>query len=336
MSTVALPAPRRRPPGWIRVLRPHYIPLTLGPGMVGMVIAADDPTTASIAIGLAVLVLAYGLGQVLNDYFDRHADRINAPDRPLVSGEVDANRALLVSSAVTGALWVAALIVAPPMLVWMGVAVVGHLLYTVTKRVPLLGNIVNGADVAVITMVGAAAAAPERSAFDLPTAVWVDFALFTLVLTGFGMVTYFKDFIGDTAVGYRTFVVAMGPQRARWLPPLLPIAAVAIAVVLGATDPGSLGADSAGPAFWVLLALSAVTFALGSRLLLADPDANAFSSIGMYTRGCVAFAFAVGAAHDPVLFVLTFVPVAALLELGLADALRDNRRAAPPTTAGGD
>jgi 4-hydroxybenzoate polyprenyltransferase len=321
VSTLQVSPARRRPPGWLRLLRPHYAPITLGFGLAGMVVGNDGATTASLAVGLAICLLGYGLGQIINDYVDREADAINAPDRPLVTGEVNANAALATSSVVIAALVVAALVVAPPIAVWLGVAVVGHLMYTATKAVPMVGNLVNGADVATFALIGAAAAAPERSAFDLPSAVLVNAGLLALVATGFGMVTYFKDIPGDTAVGYRTFVVAMGARRARLLPPAFPLLAVAIAAALAVADPGALGVGDAGPAFWLLLLPSAAAFAVGSRQLLAAPEANAFTSLGWYTRGVVWFAFALGAAHEPLLAVLVLVPVAAFLELALRDAL---------------
>ena len=332
MSAVALPAPRRRPPGWLRLLRPHYMPLSLGTGLVGAVVGADDPAAASLTIGLASCLFGYGLGQIMNDYVDRKADAINAPDRPLVSGEVNANAALAASVAASLALLVAALVVSPPLALWMLAAGPGHALYTLTKGIPVLGNLTNGVNVATLVLVGAAAAAPERSALDVPPEVWVNAGLMALVLTGFGMVTYFKDVPGDTAVGYRTFVVAMGPQRARLVPPLLPLAAVVLAAASGAADPATLGVQgSAGPAFWVLLALAAAAFGIGSKLLVASPEANAFSSLGWYTRGVVVYAFALGAAHEPLAFALGLIPTAILLELALSDALRDGRPATTPT-----
>ena len=334
MSAVALPAPRRRPPGWLRLLRPHYMPLSLGTGLVGAVGGADDPAAAPLTIGLASCLFGYGLGQIMNDYVDREADAINAPDRPLVSGEVNANAALAASVAASLALLVAALVVSPPLALWMLAAGPGHALYTLTKGIPILGNLTNGVNVATLVLVGAAAAAPERSALDVPSEVWVNAGLMALVLTGFGMVTYFKDVPGDTVAGYRTFVVAMGAQRARLVPPLLPLAAVALALAFGAADPGTLGAESAGPAFWVLLALAAAAFGIGSKLLLASPEANAFSSLGWYTRGVVVYAFALGAAHEPLAFALGLIPTAIVLELALSDALRDGRPATTPT--GGD
>lgn len=307
-----------RAPAWLRLLRPHFAPLSLTAGLTGMAVAADDPTPASITVGVLACGLAYSLGQITNDYFDREADAINAPDRPFVTGEVNPNRALAVVAVVLAALFAGTLLTAPAAAVWGLFAAAGHGLYTLTKGIPFLGNFSNGPTVASFTLVGAAAAAPDRGWTDMPGEALLAAALIMPALTALGMVSYFKDVPGDTAVGYRTFVVALGPRRARWAVPPFFVAAVAGAVAVGLGGADAIGGD-ANAVFWILLAVAAAAFAIGMRLLFAAPEANSYRSLVWVTRGTVAFALALGATSEPLAFLAIAVPMGALLELALRD-----------------
>lgn len=317
-TTIAAAGTQRRTPAWLRLLRPHFASLSLSAGLAGMAVGADDPTAGSIAVGVLTCTLAYSLGQVTNDYFDREADAINAPDRPFVTGEVNPNRALAAVAAVMVALFAGALLTAPAAAVWGLIAAAGHGLYTLTKGVPFVGNFANGPSVAAFTLVGAAAAAPDRGWTDMPGEALLAAALITPALTALGMVSYFKDVPGDTAVGYRTFVVALGPSRARWAVPPFFVAALAGAVVLGLGGADAIGGD-ANAVFWTLLALAAIAIGAGMRLLFAAPEANSYAALVWVTRGTVAFALALGAACEPMAFLAIAVPLGALLELALRD-----------------
>lgn len=150
MTTTRVAAHRRQPP-WlvaIRLLRLHFAPVSLAAGLLGMVAAPDSASVASIALGVAVCTLGYGIGQVINDFVDRDADAINAPYRPFVTGELHAARSLAMAGASLAAMLVAAAAVAPALAGWVLVALAGHMLYAATKPLPLVGNLVNGADLA--------------------------------------------------------------------------------------------------------------------------------------------------------------------------------------------
>ena len=305
---------RPHPAGaWLRLMRPHFAFLSLGAGLVGMASGADRPTAAGIAVGIATCALGYGIGQVVNDYMDRAADAINAPDRPFVTGAVDPRNALVTVALVLVLLGAAALVFAPGVALWSLIALLGHGLYTLTKRVPLLGNLVNGPDVAVFTLIGAAAAAPSRSPLDVPLPVLVNAGILALALTGLGLVSYFKDVPGDRAVGYRTIVVALGPNRARWWAVPFPVAALTAAASVGAMTPTSWGVPGPVPfVFWVLLAASAGGFAISLGRLFAAPQRNAYPALLWQTRATVVLALALGSAVAPLLFtvlLLLLVPM---------------------------
>lgn len=311
----AIPAALRRPPNlraWLRLVRVHFVPMSLSSGLAGYFAAKEGPTLASVALGLAVCTTGYGIGVIVNDYADRRADAINAPDRPLVTGEVNPTVALALVAAVSAAVLALGFALAPPVAVWSLIALAGHGVYTATKPVPMLGNLVNGVDIALFTMVGAAAGAPDRAWYDMPADAWTTTGVIAIAIAGFCLVGYFKDVPGDTAAGYRTLPVALGPDRARLLAPPFPLAAVGAAAVWGAGRGGSV-------AFWVLLAAAALAFALSMRELLPAPERRAYEALTLYTRGSVVLMLALGALQRPLLFLVATAPMLAFLELTLRE-----------------
>lgn len=302
---------------WVRLFRPHFIPVSLSAGLVGMVVASRAPTTVSIGLGLVICASGYGMGQVINDFIDRRADAVNAPDRPMVAGEVNPYVAVVGACAALVGSIAAAAFIAPPLAVWVLIALAGHFLYAATKPVPLLGNVVNGVDMALFTVIGAAAAAPERSWHEQPGDVVLHTGLIALVLTAFSVIAYFKDIEGDRAAGYVTLPVFLGPRRARWFALPFAIAPFALAWVLALSDPGALGAEGPNAAFWVLTAAGAAAHVVALVNLVTAPVDKAYEALLWSTRGMVVFALGLGALIRPELFILITVPMLVFLEVTL-------------------
>ncbi|MFO7991855.1 MAG: UbiA family prenyltransferase [Thermoplasmata archaeon] len=60
----------------------------------------DITTTQRIfktVIGMGVVFLFTGAGNTLNDYFDREVDKINHPERPIPSGDIEPRNALIIA-----------------------------------------------------------------------------------------------------------------------------------------------------------------------------------------------------------------------------------------------
>jgi 4-hydroxybenzoate polyprenyltransferase len=236
-----------------------------------------------------------------------------------VTGEVNPTVALVLVSAVSVAVLALGFALATPVAVWSLLALAGHFVYTATKPVPMIGNVVNGIDIALFTMVGAAAGAPHRAWYDMPGPAWVATGLIAVVIAGFCLVGYFKDVPGDTAAGYRTLPVALGPQRARWLAPPFPVAALLATAVLALADPSALRASGGSVAFWVLAALAAAAFALSMRELIRSPEGRSYQALVWYTRASVLFILALGGLVRPLLFLAIAVPMLAFLEATLRE-----------------
>jgi geranylgeranylglycerol-phosphate geranylgeranyltransferase len=74
--------------GWIGVSYYEYIATTEGPrGTSGMIKTIERPTPDDQKVViLVILFLAWGINQIINDFLGQKEDRINAPERPMVSG----------------------------------------------------------------------------------------------------------------------------------------------------------------------------------------------------------------------------------------------------------
>ncbi|MBN1431482.1 MAG: geranylgeranylglycerol-phosphate geranylgeranyltransferase [Methanomicrobiaceae archaeon] len=93
------------PAAYIRITRPINSVFAGFAVLLGVIIAAGAPLISSEAAPplyiYPALILAVALitaaGNVINDYFDRDIDAVNRPDRPIPSGDISPNAALLFS-----------------------------------------------------------------------------------------------------------------------------------------------------------------------------------------------------------------------------------------------
>jgi geranylgeranylglycerol-phosphate geranylgeranyltransferase len=78
----------------IRLMRVHACLTAALAALIAAGLAANPVPTTAIVLMMAVVFLVTGGGNALNDYYDRHIDRINASARPLPSGAVSERCAL--------------------------------------------------------------------------------------------------------------------------------------------------------------------------------------------------------------------------------------------------
>jgi geranylgeranylglycerol-phosphate geranylgeranyltransferase len=164
---------------------------------------------------LAMLFLSWGVNQVINDYLGLAEDRINAPHRPMVTGELPPRPALWVSAALLLAVVGVSCALSPWSVVPVVAGVLLNVLYEYAKAWSLLGNAVFGLSIAMCTAYGFLAAGP------LPSPIFTSnrLSVFGLVALLNGLMTYytyFKDYLGDRHAGKRTFVVRHGLATARY------------------------------------------------------------------------------------------------------------------------
>lgn len=239
---------RERPPlmvtlrfahAYVKSMRLYYAFITGIAGWVGVsyyhFIRPESVDHWRGAVILVVLFLSWGINQIFNDYLGLPEDRINAPNRPMVTGELNPKAAL----AVSGVLLVVAAVVSwylnPWAVVPLVLGVMLNVLYEYAKAWSLLGNVVFGFCIAMCTVYGFAAAGPLPEPLFIKTRV--SGVLLVALLNGLmTYYTYFKDYKGDLAAGKKTFVVKYGIDVARYVGVVgafLPTLAIGLFALLG-------------------------------------------------------------------------------------------------------
>ncbi|CAN0165033.1 unnamed protein product [Ectocarpus sp. 12 AP-2014] len=215
------------------ILRPNNIPASFGLVAAGALVASH---TAVALLEPKVLLTAFAAAAVsvgscvLNDWFDIELDRVNEPERPLVTGEVVPVHALGIGVAFLLAAVASASFVNPAALQATIVASVAlTLAYTpLLKPIPLVKNF-------VVAMVIAAAIAAGGLAAGAGVASTLTPSVLTFFVIGHREVLMdIADVEGDREAGVRTLPVLMGRQAA------LVFATALLSVGVGAAGVGIL------------------------------------------------------------------------------------------------
>ncbi|MFA6568907.1 MAG: UbiA family prenyltransferase [Victivallales bacterium] len=205
---------------YIKSMRLYYAFITGIAGWIGVSFyyycRPECFSYSKCAFILIMLFLSWGINQIVNDYLGLPEDRINAPNRPMVTGELNPE----ISIAVTAFFLILVTILSWNLNHWsvlpllLGVGL--NVLYEYAKSWSLAGNAVFGLSIAMCTAYGFLAAGP------LPDPVFTGnrVCVFILVAVLNGLMTYytyFKDYKGDKTAGKRTFIVKYGLDVARYV-----------------------------------------------------------------------------------------------------------------------
>lgn len=214
---------------YLKSMRLYYSFVTGMAGWIGVAyyeFLAHHPTERTIEvipppekklIILIILFLSWGINQIINDYLGLKEDRINAPERPMVTGELCPPKALLlslilllISLAVTW--WY----LEPLAIIFLLAGVLLNILYESAKGYGFWGNVVFGLMITMATLYGAYASGPTKNSFLLSKRLSGLILVWTLngLMTFY---TYFKDYRGDKAAGKKTLIVKYGLRKARVL-----------------------------------------------------------------------------------------------------------------------
>jgi len=214
---------------YVQSMRLYYSFVTGIAGWIGVAyyeLLASSPAEKTIEVLpsqekkifiLFMLFLSWGINQIINDYLGLKADRINAPDRPMVTGELDATKALGLSIGILflsfGLTWI---YLQPIAVVFLLGGVVLNIIYEYAKGYSILGNVTFGAMITMATLYGSYACGPTQASFLAPHRLsgLILVGILNAVMTFY---TYFKDYHGDKAAGKKTLVVKYGLQNSRFI-----------------------------------------------------------------------------------------------------------------------
>jgi geranylgeranylglycerol-phosphate geranylgeranyltransferase len=205
-------------PAYIKSMRLYYAFITGIAGWIGVSFydfcMPDHLSYFRSSLILVMLFLGWGINQIVNDYLGLPEDRINAPNRPMVTGELNSRQAMIVSTVLVGGMTIISYFLNPWAVIPVITGVFLNVIYEYAKAWSLMGNAIFGLSIAMCTVYGFLAAGP------LPDPVFTSnrICAFFLVAILNGLMTYytyFKDYIGDKATGKQTFVVKFGLDVAR-------------------------------------------------------------------------------------------------------------------------
>jgi len=295
VAPAAFQTPRRFPaPSTIlELLKPitWFPPMwAFGCGIVSVGLPESQRWPVVVAGILLAGPMVCGTSQAVNDWFDRHVDAINEPNRPIPSGRMPGRWGLYIA-----VLWTAlSLLVATILGVWgFAATIVGLALAWAYSAPPLRlkrngwwGNAAVGACYEGLPwFTGAAVVAGT-----LPDAriIWLA-ALYSIGAHGIMTLNDFKSIEGDRKMGIGSLPVQLGPERAARLACIVMAVPQAVVVVLlpwwGRPWHGAVIAMSL-----------AIQFVLMSVMLRAPREKAAWynaTGVSLYVLGMLVSAFAV-------------------------------------------
>jgi geranylgeranylglycerol-phosphate geranylgeranyltransferase len=287
--------------GWIGVAYYDYL-ATVSETEHTIEIAAPGEKKMVI---LVLLFLSWGINQIINDFLGLKEDRINAPDRPMVTGELDPGKALMLSLALIAvSAAVTWFYLEPFALIFMAAGMLLNVVYEYAKGHGVLGNIVFGLMITMATLFGAYASGPTDATAFRPHRLSVLILIWTMngLMTFY---TYFKDYEGDKAAGKRTLVVKHGLGRARVLAVFLAFLPTIIFVTLRVTGMHQTPLNNT---FFILGVLTVFLQVWTGALYYFNPSGvKAYASLETNFRACTCGQAALIGIFNPDLAIWLFI-----------------------------
>jgi len=298
--------------GWIGVAYYDYIS--------GVSISAINNVFSFPVKKIVILVLAFlswGINQVINDYLGIPEDRINAPERPMVSGDLDPRNALIVSIIL---IFISSLItlfyLQPIAIVFLFAGVLLNVLYETAKGYGILGNIVFGIMISMASLYGFYASGPVNTEGVLKQ--FMPILMFLWIINGLmTFYTYFKDYKGDKKTGKKTLVVLFGLRKSRVIALIAAFFPIFLFLLFKLTNTFSISINRE----FIILGSLVVILQIwtGMRFYLNPVGKSTYTSLGVNFKACVCGEAALIALYNPNqavwLFIISYCAVTILFSL---------------------
>ena len=304
--------------GWVGVAYYEYMTQTF-PGKI----IETTPFPGKKIVILLMLFLSWGINQIINDFLGLKEDRINAPERPMVTGELNHKAALLLSGiflVICGIItW---FYLQPIALIFLITGVVLNIIYEYAKGYGILGNIVFGLMISMATLYGCFASGPVTSHLLFTHGLSV--LLFIFILNALmTFYTYFKDYYGDKQAGKKTIVVIFGLKKSKII--ALGAAFIPIIVFIFLKSMWLLFVEL-NATFIVLGLLTVFLLIWTGFLYFRNPSGEkTYNSLKMNFRACVCGEAAIIALYNPDIALWLFI--ISYIFVGFLFGLHKNRKA---------
>jgi len=213
--------------GFARLFR-FELPFTAGLcAVLGQLLALGTlPTIIEMTLGFLSVFFISAAALILNDFFDLESDIINAPNRPLPSGQVSKQDVILLTVGVTALGLITGLLISgAAVMVIIAVWIIGFLYNWRFKKVFLVGNLMVSLSVGMTFIFGGVSVNQPFSTLVWFFAMWV-----FLINLGEEIAADAMDAEGDRAAGSRSLALVLGREKA------LKISAAIFLVVITASS----------------------------------------------------------------------------------------------------
>ena len=238
----------------------------------------------------AIVTIAVEVGLfVFNDVFNLEEDRVNAPERPLVKGEIGVNEAVaigVISLALGGVLAGTLGLLAFAIVL---LAISSGMAYNIRlKKSGFSGNVIVALDTALPFLFGAVVASGAK----VPTLAYLFTLVAFLAALGREILKGIVDLDGDRRAGVRTIAATRGEAFAARLSSSILLLAIALSIVALA-----FMKESALLAYTVLVSVTDALFAYAAASLFINNDKITAEkgrriTLGAMFAGTLAFAAA--------------------------------------------
>jgi len=214
-------------------MRPYTLFITGFAGLLGMLIVNSYVSLYQKIFVLFLLFLSYGINQIVNDLLGLKEDKINAPRRPSVTGELNRTKAIYLTAFIFIFGAILSYYFNPYALIIYLIGYSANFLYEYLKGIPILGNIWFGAMISLATMYGALAITNLTilEAFSNSNLVYLSF-LILLSSSTLCHFTYFKDYLGDKATNKKTLIVLLSPEKSKLVSYIFSIIPFALLLII--------------------------------------------------------------------------------------------------------
>ncbi len=152
---------------WLRLARVSNAPTVMSSAMVGAAIGSAHgldvlPPMVPMVLTAIGCTLLYMCGMVMNDYFDQPLDRRERPLRPLVSGSISENAALMFAMILLASGITLLTLASAASIPWSLLLVSCMLAYNLLHRSAVIGPLLMAACRALVPTIAAIACAPDQ------------------------------------------------------------------------------------------------------------------------------------------------------------------------------
>jgi len=201
----------------IETMRPYTVMWCGLVGLVGICVTTGGfPSILKALLVLFIPMMGWIAGLYLSDYLDRDLDIIQKTQRPIPSGRIHPNEAIIVGAIfVFIGFFLTFLLTLYNIILVFVVAVLVFFYTYISKSRGLSGNLNRGLVTVVAYFFGVLATGAPLST--LPPYIWLLSIVFLAHDTNSNLVGAIRDIEGDKIGGYRTFPVVYGIKKSVYL-----------------------------------------------------------------------------------------------------------------------